>query len=29
MITQGNSGSSDNVEEDGENGKFKIEKKRP
>ncbi len=29
MITQGNSGSSENMEEDGENGKFKIEKKRP
>jgi len=29
MITQGNSGSSDNVEEDGENERFKIEKKRP
>ena len=29
MITQGNSGSSENMEEDGENGKFKIEKKLP
>ena len=29
MITQGNSESSENVEEDRENGKFKIEKKRP
>ena len=29
MITQGNAGSSENMEEDRENGKFKIEKKRP
>ena len=29
MITQEKSGSSDNVEEDKENEKIKIEKKRP